>query len=126
MLNHPLGQQRLEGLAQAGFQLSIDDFGSGYSSFDLVGETSFSELKIHLGLVRHNPRGRRVIQAIVEMGRSLGLRVVADGIEDQLTQTIVTAMGVHKLQGQLFSRPLQAGVFLTFALRSHSRIQRAV
>jgi diguanylate cyclase (GGDEF)-like protein len=116
ILGHPLGRVRLDELVQAGFRLSIDDFGSGYSSFDLVGETSFSELKIHIGLVRcsNNPRGRRIVQAIVEMGRTLGLRIVAEGVEDQVTQSMLTALGVHKLQGYLFSKPLQPGAFLTF------------
>jgi diguanylate cyclase (GGDEF)-like protein len=127
VLGHPLGQQRLEELAQMGFRLSIDDFGSGYSSFDLVGDTSFSELKIHMGLVRraNTPRGRRIVQAIIEMGRILGLRVVAEGIEDQVTQAMLTALGAHKLQGYLFSRPLQAGAFLTFVDKYAAGAQRA-
>ena len=127
VLGHPLGQRRLEELAKAGFGLSIDDFGSGYSSFDLVGETAFTELKIHIGLVRssHNPRGRRIVQAIVEMGRTLGLRIVAEGIEDQVTQSMLTALGVHKLQGYLFSKPLQPGAFLTFAETHLAQMKRA-
>jgi EAL domain-containing protein (putative c-di-GMP-specific phosphodiesterase class I) len=127
VLGHALGQSRLEDLARNGFKLSIDDFGSGYSSFDLVGDTSFSELKIHMGLVRgtNTPRGRRIVQAIVEMGRTLGLRMVAEGIEDQVTQAMLTALGVHKLQGYLFSRPLQPGAFVTFAQKHIARKQNA-
>ncbi|HXI53546.1 MAG TPA: EAL domain-containing protein [Candidatus Saccharimonadales bacterium] len=127
VLGHALGQSRLEDLARNGFKLSIDDFGSGYSSFDLVGDTSFSELKIHMGLVRgtNTPRGRRIVQAIVEMGRTLGLRMVAEGIEDQVTQAMLTALGVHKLQGYLFSRPLQPGAFVTFAEKHIARRQNA-
>lgn len=120
VLGHALGRQRLDELAAAGFRLSIDDFGSGYSSFDLVGEASFSELKIHMGLVRqsHTMRGRRVVQAIVEMARTLNLRVVAEGVEDQLTLARLAALGTHKIQGYLFSKPLEAGAFLAYALNS--------
>ena len=127
VLQQALGRQRLEELAEAGFKLSIDDFGSGYSSFDLVGEISFSELKIHLGLIRlsHTPRGQRIVQAIVEMGRTMGLRVVAEGIEDEFTQATLTKLGVHKLQGYLFSKPLQPGTFLTFAEEHKARFRRA-
>ena len=127
VLGHPLGQQRLEELSQMGFRLSIDDFGSGYSGFDLVGDTSFSELKIHMGLIRRasTPRGRRIVQAIIEMGRTLGLRVVAEGIEDQVTQAMLTALGAHKLQGYLFSRPLQPGAFLSFVKKYSSGLRRA-
>lgn len=117
VLGQDLGRQRLEALAAAGFRLSIDDFGSGYSSFDLVGDMSFSELKVHMGLVRriNTPKGRRIVQAIVEMGRSLDLTTVAEGVEDEETQTALTSMGVNKLQGYLFSKPLQSGAFITFS-----------
>ena len=117
VLGQDLGRQRLEALAAAGFRLSIDDFGSGYSSFDLVGDMSFSELKVHMGLVRriNTPKGRRIVQAIVEMGRSLDLTIVAEGVEDEETQTVLTSMGVNKLQGYLFSKPLQSGAFVTFS-----------
>jgi diguanylate cyclase (GGDEF)-like protein len=120
-------RQHLQELSAAGFRLAIDDFGAGYSSFDLVGEIAFSELKIHLGLVRmsHGARGRRVVQAIVEMGRSLGLRVVAEGVEDEATQDMLASLGVHKLQGYLYSKPLKAGAFLAFAKAHNAQKLRA-
>lgn len=123
VIDQAAGRERLAALAAAGFRLSIDDFGSGYSSFDIVGEASFSELKINLSLVRraNHPRGRRVVQAIIEMGRTLGLRVVAEGVEDQVTQAMLTALGAHKLQGYLFSKPLQGPAFLPFALKHNAR-----
>lgn len=126
VLGQAFGRQRMDELAAAGFRLSIDDFGSGYSSFDLVGEASFSELKINIGLVRRSNtlRGRRIVQAIVEMGRTLGFRVVAEGIEDQVTQAMLAAIGVDKLQGYLFSKPLQAGAFLGFVEKYQARQAR--
>lgn len=129
VLGHALGRQRLDELAAAGFRLSIDDFGSGYSSFDLVGESSFSELKIHMGLVRQSNtiRGRRVVQAIVEMARTLNLRVVAEGVEDQITLARLSALGAHKIQGYLYSKPLDAEAFLAFAsnFEKHNGHRRA-
>ena len=127
VLGQAVGRQRLEELANAGFRISIDDFGSGYSSFDLVGESSFSELKIHLALIRltNTPRGRRIVQAIVEMGRSLNLRVVAEGVEDQATQAMLTSMGVDKLQGYLFSKPLDPAAFLRYMERGQVSLRRA-
>lgn len=123
VLGQVAGRKRLQELAEAGYRISIDDFGSGYSSFDLVGEAAFSELKIHLGLIRltHTPRGRRVVQAIVEMGRSLNLKVVAEGVEDQVTQAMLTALGVDKLQGYLFSKPLAPAAFVRFLERYQAR-----
>ena len=127
LLGQAQGRQRLEELAACGFGLSMDDFGSGYSSFDLVGEISFSELKIHRGLIRpgNTPRGQRILAAIVEMGRTLDLRVVAEGVEDEITQAMLTALGADKLQGYLFSKPLQAGAFLRFAERYRAKLRRA-
>ncbi len=127
VLGQAVGRQRLEELATAGFRISIDDFGSGYSSFDLVGEASFSELKIHLALIRltNTQRGRRIVQAIVEMGRSLNLRVVAEGVEDQVTQAMLTALGVDKLQGYLFSKPLDPAAFLRYMERGQVSLRRA-
>ncbi len=127
VLEQALGRQRLEELSAAGFRLSIDDFGSGYSSFDLVGEIAFSELKIHLGLVRmsNTPRGRRIVQAIIEMGRSLGLRVIAEGVEDEATRAMLAGLGAQRLQGYLFSKPLQAAAFLAFAEAHQLKLPRA-
>ncbi len=116
VLAHALGRQRLEALAAAGFLLSVDDFGAGYSSFELVGAMPFDELKIHLGLIRRmaDPKGRRIVQAIVEMAKTLGLRVVAEGVETEVIQEALREMGAHKLQGYFFARPLQAGAFLSY------------
>ncbi len=126
IIDQALGRERLQDLAAAGFRLSIDDFGSGYSSFDTVAEASFSELKINMGLVRRSntPRGRRVVQAIVEMGRTLGLGIVAEGVEDHVTEAMLTTLGVTKLQGYAFSKPLQADAFVAFVERHNARVNR--
>lgn len=127
ILDQALGRERLQALADAGFRLSIDDFGSGYSSFDSVGERAYSELKINLGLVRRSstPRGRRVVQAIIEMGRTLGLGIVAEGVEDAGTDALLTALGVQKLQGFAFSKPLQAAAFVDYLARHNAETRGA-
>jgi EAL domain-containing protein (putative c-di-GMP-specific phosphodiesterase class I) len=123
VLGHPLGRQRLKGLAAAGFQLAVDDFGAGYSSFELVDAVPFDELKIHMGLIRrvHDPRGQRVVHAVVEMGKTLGQRVVAEGVETEESRTILRQMGVHRLQGYLFSKALPADKFLEYLDGKQSR-----
>jgi EAL domain-containing protein (putative c-di-GMP-specific phosphodiesterase class I) len=84
--------------------------GQGYSSFDLVGELPFHELKIYSGLVQrmNQPRGRGIIQAVVEMGHSLGLTVVAEGVESEEEVRTLREIGVHKIQGYFYSKPLAA------------------
>lgn len=103
-------RQNLERLALHGFRLSLDDFGSGYSTFELLCELPFQELKLNMGLVQRldNPRVVRVVQSIVDLGRSLDLTIVAEGIETKEQREFLTGIGVHKLQGYLFSKPLDA------------------
>ena len=116
VLAHALGRQRLTQLATAGFRLSVDDFGTGYSSFELVGAMPFDELKIDMALIKRitDPKGCRIVQAIVEMAKTLGLGIVAEGVETETASTLLEEMGAQKLQGYFFSKPLQAEAFLSY------------
>ena len=111
VLTHTLARERLKELGAAGFRLSVDDFGTGYSSFELVGAMPFDELKIDMALVKRmtDPKGCRIVQAIVEMAKTLGLGVVAEGVETEVASTLLEEMGAQKLQGYYFSKPLHAG-----------------
>jgi len=102
--------ERLEALSQHGFRLSIDDFGQGYSSLSSLHEMPVSELKIDMKFVRalQTEKGRRIVQAIVELARILGLETVAEGVEEQAEVDILKAMRVQRLQGYFFSRPVPA------------------
>ncbi len=113
LADHVACRQNLERLALHGFRLSLDDFGSGYSTFELLCELPFQELKLNMGLIQRldNPRVVRVVQSIVDLGRSLDLVIVAEGIETEEQRAFLTGIGVHKLQGYLFSKPLEASAF---------------
>lgn len=116
VINHPLGRQRLKALASAGFRLAIDDFGAGYSSFEMVGAMPFDELKIDMSLIRRicDAKGRRIVRAIVEMGKALDLTLVAEGVESEEVWEILAEVGAQKLQGYFFSKPLPAEAFLNY------------
>lgn len=116
ILGHAVGRQRLEEMAADGFRLSLDDFGSGYSSFDLVGELPFHELKIYSGLINrmNQPRGRGIVQAVVEMGHTLGLTVVAEGVESEEQVRALRKMGIQKIQGYYYSKPLAKADLKTY------------
>src|SRR5439155_8578791 len=75
--------RRLQELSQSGFQLSLDDFGQGYSSLASLQELPVNELKIDKEFVLHLPteRGRRIVQAIVALAGTLGIETVAEGVE---------------------------------------------
>lgn len=98
----------LQRLADAGFTLSLDDFGTGFSSLSLVHELPFDEIKIDISFVRRikTPEGKVLVRTIVDMGHAMQLALVAEGVEDGETAGILQEMGVEMLQGYYFSRPL--------------------
>jgi EAL domain-containing protein (putative c-di-GMP-specific phosphodiesterase class I) len=111
MGNHALMLEVLTRVRLKGFQLAIDDFGTGYSSLVQLHRLPFTELKIDQSFVRDmasSEEANVIVGAIVNLGRSLRLELVAEGIEtEELLQRLIT-MGCQTGQGYLFSRPLPA------------------
>jgi len=98
----------LESLRVEGFFLSLDDFGTGYSSLSHLHNLPVHELKIDMSFVRRyeNPDGFIMLETIVAMGQSLGLELVAEGVETKGCAKVMCEMGVERLQGYYFSKPL--------------------
>ncbi len=99
----------LHRLNQIGVEISIDDFGTGYSSLAYLTTLPISEVKIDRGFVRDlgmTPQSTAVVTAIIALARSLGLRVVAEGVENLRQMEALNRMGCSLMQGFLFSRPL--------------------
>jgi len=96
-------------LRDLGIGVSIDDFGTGYSSLSRLRSLPLDELKIDRAFVRGisaDSRDLAVVQLIADLGRSFGLKVVAEGVEDEETLTRLRGAGCAIAQGYLFSRPL--------------------
>jgi len=92
-----------------GLRLSMDDFGTGYSSLSQLRQLPIDEVKIDKSFVlgMSTSQGEAFIaRSIIELAHNLGLRVVAEGVEDELTRNLLAEMGCDKLQGFLVSRPL--------------------
>jgi EAL domain-containing protein (putative c-di-GMP-specific phosphodiesterase class I)/ActR/RegA family two-component response regulator len=92
-----------------GFQLSIDDFGTGFSSMIQLVRLPFSEIKVDKSFVtqaRHSSESRSVIKSIVELGHSLGLLVTAEGVEDLDTLNYLNTLGCDLAQGYFIARPM--------------------
>lgn len=102
---------RLAALAGQRFRISLDDFGVGHASLAQLHSMPVSELKIDISFVRRmvEPGGLRVVQAIVQMAKALGLNLVAEGIETEAAAAPLREMGVHRLQGYHFGRPMPPG-----------------
>jgi EAL domain-containing protein (putative c-di-GMP-specific phosphodiesterase class I) len=100
----------LERLRVMGITIAIDDFGTGQSSMSYLKRLPVSELKIDRSFVRdvsHDASDRVIVRAMVDLAHSLGLRVVAEGVEDTITQRLLGEMGCDVAQGFLFSKPLR-------------------
>lgn len=108
--------ERLEDLHKRGFHLAIDDFGTGYSALSQLHEMPVDELKIDISFVRriHEPSGYSMVQAIIHLARALGLKTIAEGVEDEPTATLLITLGADYLQGYHFAKPMPKAEFETW------------
>ncbi|QGZ66006.1 putative bifunctional diguanylate cyclase/phosphodiesterase [Paraburkholderia acidisoli] len=105
----------LRALRQAGVRISIDDFGTGYSSLLYLKRLPAAELKIDRGFVRDLSRGSEdaaIVAAIVALGHTLKLKIVAEGVETTEQRALLTELGCDTLQGYLLGKPMTADRFL--------------
>jgi diguanylate cyclase (GGDEF)-like protein len=110
-----IAETTLTRLAALGIELAIDDFGTGFASLELLAATPARSIKLDrtfvdsVGELGEPPRGRAVVvQAAIGLGRALGLRIVAEGIESGAQVRTLTEWGCEFGQGYLFGRPLPA------------------
>jgi predicted signal transduction protein with EAL and GGDEF domain/FixJ family two-component response regulator len=99
----------LHRLNEIGVEIAIDDFGTGYSSLAYLTTLPISELKIDRSFVRDlgiTPQSSAVVTAIIALARSLGLRVIAEGVETLRQMEVLHRLGCGVMQGFLFSRPI--------------------
>ena len=115
--DHEQARKQIVALQKLGISFSVDDFGTGYASFTYIETLPLNRLKIDQAFIRNmssRPGGSAVIRAIIGLGRGLGLRVVAEGVETEAQYEELRAEGCDEVQGFLFSRPLGAEEFETF------------
>jgi diguanylate cyclase len=102
-------RQVLGRLDAMGVQVSIDDFGTGYSSMAHLKNLPVHELKIDRSFVSqmiNNASDEVIVRSTIDLGRNLGLRVVAEGVEDEATRQSLDALGCDAIQGYHVSRPV--------------------
>jgi diguanylate cyclase (GGDEF)-like protein len=104
----------LNRLCASGFSLSLDDFGTGYSSLSYLRQLPFDELKIDGSFIQElllSQEARELTSGIIALGHSLGMRVVAEGVEEEAQARALSAMGCDAGQGYHFEYPVPAKAF---------------
>ena len=105
-----------------GIDMVMDDFGTGYSSLGQLKELRLRSVKIDKSFIRDCPeddRSTALVEAVIAMGRSLGLQVVAEGVETAEQLTMLRKSGCDALQGFLFAEPRPPEELLTVLQTNH-------
>ena len=98
-------------LRRLGVEVSVDDFGTGYSSLAILQRVAVNEVKVDRTFVRtmlESPSDLAIVRATVELAHSLGLRVVAEGVESEDLRDLLSAIGCDRAQGYHLGLPLPA------------------
>ena len=112
--NPAAAQVQVSKIKALGVRIAIDDFGTGYSSLSYLKRFEIDKLKIDRSFVQgmlDDNADAAIVHAVIALGHTLGLSVVAEGVEGLPTAQTLTALGCDELQGYSFSRPLAAGDF---------------
>lgn len=91
-----------------GFEVWMDDFGSGYSSLNILQEINVDELKLDAHFMKHFEKGGRnalIVRSIIRMASELRIHTLAEGVETRVQEELLESMGIGKIQGFYFSRP---------------------
>jgi EAL domain-containing protein (putative c-di-GMP-specific phosphodiesterase class I) len=107
-------------------RVSLDDFGTGFSSLGYLNRFSIDEIKIDRSFVvdlETDNRERALVQAIISLGHALAIEVVAEGVETTTQASILGEMGCDTLQGYLFAKPMPADDFMAFSATMKSNVK---
>jgi EAL domain-containing protein (putative c-di-GMP-specific phosphodiesterase class I)/FixJ family two-component response regulator len=115
--------ENLSRLRMRGFGLSIDDYGTGYSSMQRLSRIPFTELKIDQSFVENavtQPASRAVVESSLEMAQKLGIVAVAEGVETRAQWDLLLALGCPVAQGFFVAKPMDGGEFLDWMRQRRS------
>jgi EAL domain-containing protein (putative c-di-GMP-specific phosphodiesterase class I) len=126
MANPALAMDTLSGLHELGVRLSIDDYGTGYSSMAYLKRLPVDELKVDRSFILNmtaNDNDAILVRSAIDLGHNLGLTVVAEGVESDAHVAALRSFGCDIVQGYHYARPMPAADVSTWLAR-HGRGQR--
>ena len=106
--------QKLEELRGYGFRVSVDDFGAGYSSLNIIGTLPVDIIKLDKGFVHSSlktSKGQEIVKGLIEILNRIDLRIICEGVEDRASEKMISSYGCDEIQGYLYDRPLQVDQF---------------
>ena len=117
--------EKIRRLQARGFRVSLDDFGSGYSSLNTLVRLKIDELKLDRGFLlsaqgAEQARARLIMKHVAAMAQQLNISVVAEGVETEADEQMIRSIGCDTGQGYLYSRPVSAAEFDEKYLREES------
>ena len=114
-----ISQKALE-LKEEGFKLLMDDFGSGYSSLNILLETPFDVLKLDKKFIENmmvSERGKLILEQVVTMAEKLGLGLLAEGVETKEQVEVLKTIGCDHVQGYYYAKPMPVEEFFQMLLK---------
>jgi EAL domain-containing protein (putative c-di-GMP-specific phosphodiesterase class I) len=114
MMNLPRQLELIKMLREASFIVEMDDFGSGYSSLNMLKEIQVDVLKLDMAFLKRSEneeRSKIILQTIIEMSKQLQMPVIMEGVETQEQVDFLTSIGCDMFQGFFFARPMEIAQF---------------
>ena len=115
---------KLNRLRNVGHTLLIDDFGMGHTSLLYLQSNFFNVVKLDGSLVKNllkNNTNQKIVESIVELGRSLDIRVIAEYVENEEQRQLLSRLGCKWYQGYLFSRPIKLDEFIDYIVKKNKK-----
>ena len=112
----------IKGLREKNYEIEMDDFGSGYSSLNMLSSMPIDILKMDRAFIKnieHNEKDIQLVELILGIAKNLKVPVIAEGVETEKQLRLLKRLGCEYVQGYYFSRPLPPSEFETTIIRSH-------
>ncbi len=117
-------QKEMERFSKAGYKVWMDDFGSGYSSLNILKDFDFDEIKIDMKFIQDfSDKARRIVMSVINMAKELNIQTLAEGVETEEQLEFLKTIGCEKAQGFLFSKPLPGAQCMEEIGAKHIKIE---